>query len=236
MVNCVFSMKIAFFFVIVAVLPWAAIGQNITPEVVRTVEVNLQVQKNRGEIYNEYVGVDGSPYMNDDFMPAMLYPDEKLYLARYNAKDDEIEVQIAEDKILVLDNSRRDYRIVFRDSGLTYATLYNQKERMPGYYVELVTTDRISVYKKQSKRFVEGREATDNFSKSKDAYFTKASETFFIKLDKDGPIDKMPTKRKKFAKLFDSMANEVEDYIKKNNIDLEEESGIKKVVGFILAN
>ncbi|MDF0715080.1 hypothetical protein PY092_02870 [Muricauda sp. 334s03] len=229
-------MKNLFFFLVVAILPLAVVAQNITPDVVRTVDVNLQVQKNRGEVYDTYVGVDGSPYMNDDFMPAMLYPDEKLYLARYNAKDDEIEVQLAEDKILVLDNSRRDYKMVFRDSDLTYTTLYNQGEKMSGFYVEVVTTDRISVYKKQTKRFVEGREAVDNFSKNKDAYFTEASETFYIQMKEDGPIQEMPTKRKKFSKLFDSKEDEIDDYIKDNDIDLEEESGIKKVVGFIITS
>ncbi len=229
-------MKNPFFFLIAAIFPLSIIAQDRVPEVVRTVNVNLQVQENRGEVYNTYVDVEGSPYMNDDFMPAMLYPDEKLYLARYNAKDDEIEVQLAEDKILVLDNARRDYKMVFRDSDLTYTTIYNQGEKMPGYYVELVTTDKISVYKKQTKRFVEGREATDNFSKDKNAYFTQASEIFFIRLIEDGPIVEMPTKRRKFSKLFDSKEDEIDDYIKDNDIDLEEESGIKKVVGFIVTN
>ena len=136
-------MKNPFFFLIAAIFPLSIIAQDRVPEVVRTVNVNLQVQENRGEVYNTYVDVEGSPYMNDDFMPAMLYPDEKLYLARYNAKDDEIEVQLAEDKILVLDNARRDYKMVFRDNDLTYTTIYNQGEKMPGYYVELVTTDKI---------------------------------------------------------------------------------------------
>jgi len=229
-------MKNLFFFLVVAISPLAVIAQNITPDVVRTVDVNLQVQKNRGEVYKTYVDVDGSPYMNDDFMPAMLYPDEKLYLARYNAKDDEIEVQLAEDKILVLDNSRRDYTMVFRDNDLTYTTLYNEGKKMPGYYVKVVTTDEISVYKKQAKRFVEGREAVDNFSKNKDAYFTEANETFFIQFGENGPIEEMPTKRRKFSKLFDSKEDEIDDYIKDNDIDLEEESGIKKVVGFISTN
>lgn len=229
-------MKNIFFSFVVAILPLITMAQSATPDVVRTLDVNLQVQKNRGEIYNEYVGVDGTPYMNEDFLPAMLYPDEKLYLARYNAKDDEIEVQLAEDKIVVLDNSRRDYRMVFRDSDLTYTTLYSQGEKMPGYYVEVVTTDKISVYKKQTIRFVEGREATDNFSKNKDAYFTEASETFFIQLKEDGPIQEMPTKRRKFSKLFDSKEDKIDAYLKDNDIDLKEESGIKKVVGFIVTS
>lgn len=229
-------MKNPFFFLIAAIFPLAAIAQNITPDVVRTTDVNLQVQKNRGEVYNTLVDVDGTPYMNDDFLPAMLYPDEKLYLARYNAAYDEIEVQLAEDKILVLDNARRDYTMVFQDSDLTYTTLYNQGEKMPGYYVELASMDNISVYKKQTKRFVEGRKATDNFSKNQNAYFTDVSEAFFIRLKEDGPIEEMPTKRKKFAKLFGPKEDAIDDYIKDNDIDLEKESGIKKIVGFIVTN
>ena len=222
------------FFLGIVILPLTIFAQNITPNVLKTIDVNLQVQKNRGEVYDQYVDVEGSPYMEDAFLPAMLYPDEKLYLARYNAKDDEIEVNLGENGILVLDNSRRDYKMVFKDSGLTYLTLHGDGIRLSGYFIEVSSADKVSVYKKQVKRYFPGKKATDNFSKNQNAYFSTPKEVYYIQLG-NGTLEEIPKSRNSFAKLFGSKEDAIKNFIKKNKIDLENEEDIKKVVAFIVS-
>lgn len=209
-------------------------AQDVTPKVIGQINDNLMAQKNRGEKYYSLTGVEGSPYMQDSFVPATLYPDNKPYLVRYNAVDDEIEVQLAPGKVLALDNARRDYQVVLKDTALTYVTLHADGVPMPGFFISVWKKDNVALFKKQRKKFFEGRLATDNFSKNTPARFSHPEDIFYVRLEEGGPLVELPTKKNSFADLWGKDATEIKKFLSKNHIDLREETDVVKAVSFAM--
>ncbi|WP_047247130.1 hypothetical protein [Maribacter thermophilus] len=205
-------------------------GDNDSPALMNGYEGNLRLIHRVKEASLE---ADGSPYINDKFRPAIIYPDNKTFLVRYNAKDDEIEVQLKKDEFLSLDNRHVDYRVVIKEIGTTYQTVYSEGVKMPGYYVEVVNGNNVSVFKKQIKKFVEGKKPSENYGLYKKPYFTDPENIFFVQLEPNGKIQELPKRKKSFIKLFKENEGAVKKYLSDHKINLSKESDIKKVITYI---
>lgn len=205
-------------------------AQGDSPSLTNGFENNLRLIHSAKEAHLE---TEGSPYINDKFQPAVIYPNNKLYLVRYNANDDEIEVQLKEGEFLSLDNRLIDYRVVLKETGTTYQTVYSEGVKMPGYYMEVVQGNKVSVYKKQVKKFVEGKTPSQNYGLYKAPHFTEPENIFFIQLESKGKIQELPKRKKSFIKLFKGNEGAVKKYLSDQKINLSIEQDIKKVITYI---
>lgn len=225
-------MKKVVFLVFIVGCSYMALAQGDAPDLMRNYE-NLQFVEGSKETNPLYLEAEGTPYIKEKFELATIYPDNKPFLVRYNAKDDRIEVQLEGGKFLSLDNQKRDYRVVLKETGTAYQTLYSEGVRMPGYYIEVVKGNKVSVYKKQVKKFVEGKKASENYGLEKPPYFMDPQNIFFIQLDAEGKIQELPKRKKSFIKLFKANEGTVKKYLNDHKINLSNESDIKKVVTYI---
>jgi len=209
------------------------LAQAIISKDLRNMGDQVELDNMQSSDGSKYINVKGTPYLTEFFVPATIYPDDDLFFVKYNVVDDEMEVKLSATKTIILDNSFKKYTIVFKESKETFVTLNEDGKKDPGFFIEIKKTDKISLYKKKTKNFIQATKATDNYSKDKPAHFSKLEEVFYVQLASDGSVTELPKKRKAFLKLFQNNKSEIEGFIKKNKLKLDKEEDLIGLFTFI---
>ncbi|QHI37897.1 hypothetical protein IMCC3317_32800 [Kordia antarctica] len=193
-----------------------------------------QMQKNFAAIYK--ANVEGTPYYDEEFNSANISPMNKVYLVRYNAALDDMEV-IQSSDTLIMNKNNRNYVIKQNKGSITYKILEcaeNKKDEKLGYYVALTEGTNVALYRKDRKKFVEVKKAAygGNLNASS-AKFKKQKSEFYIELNKSGNAIEFPRKKKDVIKMFPGKEDLVEKYIKKNKIKVTKEEDLKKLISYV---
>lgn len=182
---------------------------------------------------NDYSKINGSPYTTEDFVPAKIYPLDKLFFVRYNAIKDQMEVKTEDNKIIILDNNHTEYKISLNVGNITYNILHDKESGKFGYFISVVETNSVSIYKKQVKKYYPEKISDNSYGQNKPAYFSEGKDILYIQLNKEGEAIKLPTKRKAFLSLFPSNESKIKSFISKNKIKLSKEDDLKKLMSYI---
>lgn len=221
--------KILFVHILITI-SFNSFAQQILNNSIRDVE-HLIATSRSIENNNKYANAKGSPYLTDNFISAKIIPGNKTYWVRYNAYEDVMEVK-TNSKIIILDNSQGDYKIIFTSNSNPYVALMEKGKKRRGYFIEVLKTDNISLYKKTEKKYTPKRESLNSYDKDKPAYFSKGKSTYFIQ-QIDSDLQELPTKQKAFLNLFSNNKTKVKDFIKKNRIKLSRENDLVQLVNFV---
>lgn len=221
--------KILFIHILITI-SFNSFAQQILNNSIRDVE-HLIATSRSIENNNKYANAKGSPYLTDNFISAKIIPGNKTYWVRYNAYEDVMEVK-TNSKIIILDNSQGDYKIIFTSNSNPYVALMEKGKKRRGYFIEVLKTDNISLYKKTEKKYTPKRESLNSYDKDKPAYFSKGKSTYFIQ-QIDSDLQELPTKQKAFLNLFSNNKTKVKDFIKKNRIKLSRENDLVQLVNFV---
>ena len=139
-----------------------------------------QMQKNFSAIYK--ANVQGTPYYDEQFNSATVSPMNKVYLVRYNAALDDMEV-IQSSDTLIMNKNNKNYIIKQNKGNITYRILEyaDSKEDKLGYYVQLTEGTNIALYRKDRKKFEEVKKAAygGNLGATA-AKFKKQKSEFYI--------------------------------------------------------
>jgi hypothetical protein len=179
--------------------------------------------------------VEGSPYWNPNFAPALVNDVAQVAMMRYEANEDEFEFINAAKDTLMLSKEARFNTITFTSTHTKYkfVNYKNDKgEDVNGYLILLSEKNNFKLYKKQTITFIKEREATSSYDMNQSARFEKGDEIFYFK-DKENPIMKFPDSKKKLLKLFPEKKTELEAFIKENKIDFERESDLIELAIFL---
>ena len=224
-------MKKLLFILILIGISFNCFSQQILNNSIRDVEHLIATGRSL-ENNDRYADAKGTPYLTENFISAKISPGDKFYWVRYNAYDDEMEVKLNDQKTIVLDNSKGNYRITPKGSPNSYVSLKEVGKDKLGYFVEVLKTNTTSLYKKLEKKYTPETPAMTSYDKDKPAYFSKEKETFYIQLSSEDVLQELPSKQKTFLTLF-SNDKEIKDYIKKNKIKLSKEPDLIKLINFI---
>ncbi|MFA7616243.1 MAG: hypothetical protein WBF83_05180 [Moheibacter sp.] len=176
--------------------------------------------------------VKGSAYFNENFLSAEIINFQTSYPMRYNAYSDQMEYEVDG---LQYDLDKLQHSVVeFQGIKKKYvATTYNDGSGyVNGFLVELDKGDNYSLYKREKIVFVPGTEAKTSMDTDTPAYYKPLKDMYLIRL-KDGSVVEIPKSRSKFAKLLGPDGAQVEDYIKKNKIDLTKENSLITLVNYM---
>jgi hypothetical protein len=178
---------------------------------------------------NDLSDIKGSPYVNDIFTQAVISPLEKMFLVRYNAVIDEIEVSLENDKILALDKYKENYIITFNKDQKKYVILDNNGELE--YYVEMKKLDKLSLYKKEKKVYHPKEEANSSYQKEKPAYFSDLKVSYYININSENnKLLEFSNNKNSLLKLFPNYKNDLKTFLKKEKNNLKDENDIIKAV------
>lgn len=172
--------------------------------------------------------IKGSPYLQPNYMYAFVDDLNKPFKMRYNAFSDEMEFD-NEGEVYDLDKTK--YKTVnFDDLNKKYAILSYQdgNQKRLGFLVEIVSGTIISLYKNERVSFYEGKKSSSGFGVETVSEYKKKKESFFMKLN-SGEVIEVPSSKGKFLAYCGEFTNQVEAFIKKNKIDLSDESDLKSL-------
>ncbi|MBR9915701.1 MAG: hypothetical protein GYB32_12895 [Algicola sp.] len=201
--------------------------------------VNQIKARNVTEI-NKDINAKGSAYINDVFLPIKVLnqKENNLFLARYNAYNGDMEIKDVDSnsditRALLIDTN--DFIIEFMKDGKTYQS-YNyideNNNQKRDFFVNLVSTNRVSLLKKETVVFKEEVIAKSSYDKNKPAEFKRLSDTYYLKIGTDNAIE-VPSNKKELAGLFPKHEGDIKTFIKKNRIKTSKEEDLIQLVDYI---
>ncbi|WP_420570799.1 hypothetical protein [Kordia sp.] len=196
--------------------------------------LNSVIVRNQGTTYGP--NTIGTPYMQKDFTTAKIAHVDKVYLVRYNALTDEMEVKGGESEVLVI-SKKKNYEISQHANNVKYKVLEkadSEQENDLGYYINLEENNNVSLYKRECKKLVKKRKSTYGSSASSiTTEFKNMKCEFYIEKGKNGQAIKIPKKRKEFLALFPEKSDMINAFIKENRIKLNKEKSLKRLIRYI---
>lgn len=179
--------------------------------------------------------ISGSPYENQDFMSGNVYKDGKLLAngvaLRYNAVRDEIEI-----KKMVTDHNRTG-KVMIKSPDI-YAKILNKvfvfvnkKEGLekPGYFMVLHEGDKVDLYKKVKKEYIEGAESMTSLTRDIPAMYKEQIEYYMV--DKQsGVMSEFPNSRGGKLNMFGKSKKAMKNYAYDNKLNINKEYALVKMV------
>jgi len=191
-------------------------------------------QKSASAAYG--ANVKGTPYFDVKFQSASISPQEKVFLIRYNAITDDMEVINKQDTLVLNKDGSTRYIIKQHMGNITYKILaYAGKETIKhGYFVSLTEGDNIALYKKERKKFVKlSAPKIGGSLSSNDGEFRNQKSEFHVEFKGNGTAIKVPRKKKEIIKLLAGKEDLVKKYIKENRIKTSKEKDLIKLIKYM---
>lgn len=178
---------------------------------------------------------DGSPYVNAAFLPAKVNDIIGNAPMRYNGYNDSFEFISTKKDTLVLDKKEEFNNITFLSPSRNYQLVdyFDAKgNKIYGYLIKVREKNDFILYKRQRVHFTEAKQASSSYDTDKPAKFSPMKDTYFLKNQADGIIE-LPTNKKGIVKLLAAKKPDLEAFIKQNNIDVDEEQDLIKLIDFL---
>tara|TARA_R100001369_G_scaffold92598_1_gene138633 strand:- start:1532 stop:2233 length:702 start_codon:yes stop_codon:yes gene_type:complete len=182
----------------------------------------------------EFESMDGSPYANETFIQGNIYKGNELanknVLLRYNAFADEIEIKKNEqaETYNALIKDPDVYVKIFQD--IYVFVPYKGSKEKGGYFNIVKEGNQFDLYKKTKVTYKEPTFAKTSYQSDKPAKWVD-TVTYYL-VGKDGSFYELPTRKSKVLDVMSKKKKEVKRYIKEQDIDLDKEQDLAKLVGY----
>ena len=184
------------------------------------------------EIKTGVEDVNGTPYINDTFMPAkVIGASEISALMRYNAEKDEMEFTKDGRNFHLYKSDSLEIKMV--NATYKYLQYETNKSIKNGYLVVLVERgkDKYSLYKKETITLVPKTEAKSSYDQPTKAHYRRDDDKFYITVS--DKIVAMPRKKKELLALLPNNTADIENYLKSNKVAFDDERDLINLVKFM---
>ncbi|MFT4611833.1 MAG: hypothetical protein ACJA1H_001413 [Glaciecola sp.] len=179
----------------------------------------------------------GSPYLFEKFAPAHIsaIPNE-VFKVRYNAYDDEIEIQIDEDNIQNFNKNMKAVIVTMLNSDLKFTSVKyidDDSGIKTGYLISHTESNtKVKLYSRTQIKHFQAKVAVTSYDIDKPAEFKKMSDTYFISIN-GAYARKLSTKKKNISNLFPQHSKDILNFIKKNKIKTSREADLINLINYI---
>ncbi len=180
--------------------------------------------------------IEGSPYYKQDFLPARFGNSTVVLPIRYNCITDTVEAmngnvvyEIPKENIL---KDSPLSKFIFEKS-LETLILVDTHNEFSGYYFRILA-GKNELLKKIMIEFTPEVPAPNHLIAAIPAKFEKPVAVYFIKTEND--FVKVPKNVGEFLNYFSENKNEINGFIKKNKIKLNQETDLVRLVTFLNAD
>ncbi len=174
---------------------------------------------------------NGSPYINEKFEAVNI--NNKVYSARFNAFNREMEVKLMQDKIIALDNNG-EFEVTFNRERKVYKTFDytddDDKEKRE-FLVVVKSKDDFSLLQEETIKYNPKVEARSSYQQAKPAFFKRDSDKYYI-LTKD-KVAFLPQNKKELFKMFPEKSDDLKALIKKEKIRFKDQTDVIKIFDFL---
>ncbi|WP_026978844.1 hypothetical protein [Flavobacterium tegetincola] len=178
--------------------------------------------------------ISGSPFISDDFMASEVSGAENVWLTRYNAFSDEVEISY-DNAIFVIPKDER-YQTIYNKTAnykLQLMRFNSEKEDyIYGYLFELFSNEKMGLYKREQISLQEGREATNSYSVAQPPKYNRKSAEYYIKLDAEKVIP-FPKNKKALIGLYSNNEDAISKYLKENKTSFKNEGDLIALTRFL---
>ena len=182
-----------------------------------------------------YEGVEGSPYVNESFVPAKVDDFDKVIYIKFNAFANNIEFRSPENDVAIL-SLEKDYTFRLLDgSNAEYEVHdYINDENVTGrtFFKKVRSGANFNLYQKQNVKYVPKKLATSGFEQNQPAKFIKTNVTFYVNkpVQDSMKLVPVPTRKKEIAAFLNVKSSAVKQYIKEENLKLGSEDDLVKIL------
>lgn len=209
-------------------------GQFVTNSGLNQMSSRTQVlqQKLNNPILNDTIGLVGSAYEFNSFLPANVFYKDTLmgaFLVRYNVFNDEMQVRKNSSNDIEALLKTKDISVNMNDINYLYYSYVLDDVFQQGYFLELLKGQKANLLLRKKKIYVQGRRSKNSYVPASPNRFTDAQKFFVLFAGNEQPFV-IPTSTKKFLTLLpeDNKTKEYESYIKGNKIKLNNIEDLQK--------
>ena len=191
---------------------------------------------NRGIDYKDTDSYIGTPYNNPSYLIGNVYNGNELLATnvalRYNAVADEIEIKEAlttpDSEAKVLTKSPDIFVKINQD--IFVFVPYDGGVEGGGYFQVLHEDNKYDLFKKLIKDFRPLKKASTSITRDIPARFIDRPEYYIV--TRNGKFYQLPDKRSKFFKVFSENEQMVRDYVRDNDLQLDKEKDLIRLVRY----
>ena len=176
---------------------------------------------------NLSIGIEGSPYIDDKFMPAKVNGKDRIYQMRYNAIKDQMELKTETGGTSILNNSKELYVVKFLgEAGKTYESVPLSISKV-GYLVLVWKGEEgTGIYIKEKIKYTPAQPAQNSYQNSKPAKYSRDKDQIMYK--PAGQKEMIAIKGKQdIIDLFPD--KDVKGFIKKQKLNVKNPEDIAKI-------
>lgn len=199
-----------------------------------------QLLNSKIKITEEYIDVQGSPYIDNFSSSGKNIPLGKVYdihmnllgtaFIVYNAYTDEMEISAIEDSV-------NFYRFK-KESNSYYIKLYDKLYRayvsdyQINYFIILSKNDRdyCTLLKKEKVLFIKNNEQNVSLVKKEPANFRRIRDSYFLKLGDF--VIKIPSGKSNFFSLFKEKSALIKEFVSQNKLKIRAEKDLLLIVDY----
>lgn len=198
------------------------------------VSQNTYISNKTTPIFKGYKNTQGSIYANEDFQLGSIIKDGKVVAnnvgLRYNVQSEEIELKsnlnsAATVANVVQKNSNIHVRIV---NNLFVYLVSPDKNQKAGYFMVKEEGEKLTIYKKIIKDFVEGKKSVNSYSRDVPDTFKEKEQLYIV--SETGSLTKLPKSKGKRKKIFQANEEAMKTFIDTNNLNLRKDIDFFKAV------
>ena len=184
-------------------------------------------------VFKGYKKMKGSIYNSKEFQRGSVFVDGKIIASnvglRYNAQNEEIEYkqQLSSQATVVnVLKKSENIEVQILNDRYIYRPSPSKKLR-DGYLIILEENEKLTLYKKLSKEFIEGKKSVNSYTRDVPDSF-KEREALFIEMSGEKIIE-IPSSKGKRKKLFSAKESEISEFVKNEKLNLRNDEDLIKV-------
>jgi len=195
--------------------------------------VHAESNKNRNQY--DFSDISGSPYETESFVLGKVYQKSSKksapYLLRYNIFNDEIQIKmdVKGEKIQSL-NKTSDLFAVLNDREYHYLTYTKKNEKLyEGFFILLYKGKNCKLFLRRTKTYKEKQPPKDGYHEAEPAKLIDNRAYYYTE---DNLLLPLAESKKKIVQQLSGFENELKKEIKKKNLNLRSEEGLKSLIAY----
>lgn len=181
----------------------------------------------------QFETIKNEAYANPNFLQGNIYQEDKLLKSdvpmRYNSYADEIEIK--------KNSSDVSYGALIKSPDIFVKIIndiyvfvpYEGSNEKGGYFNVLSDGKTYDLYKKTKAVYKEPKKGETSYERDTPPSFAKSVTYYLVQ---NGTFYEMPSNKSKVIKMMDKKKTEIKTYMSQNNIDLDKESDMIKLVSY----
>lgn len=169
--------------------------------------------------------IQGSQYIDENFLIGKLSINDKLYTYRFNAYRDEFEF-IMDGKPYYLPKAY-NYTLTLSGINKIYKVFQFKKDSQlkDGFFVILATAINYTLLLKEEIKLSNEVVPKSGYEKYQPPTLKRVKDTFFIGFSDNTAVE-IPKKKKEFYSLFNGQSKKVEAFVKSNKLSIKKKEDL----------